>query len=196
MPLAELVREPPADAAERVLLAVDCAKEDRIGDEAVLVARPARPRRRPSPRQHALRRRQPHRRRRVVDRRGAARRLRRAGRRADAGARGAALHRARHRHRAVPVREHDAEGAPARSRARRGRRRHPRRLPAGLRVRRVREAQAARPRSRPRRGARGRADRRLAPPAHRLRARSARPSRTPRGSSTICARSKAPSSRC
>src|SRR4051794_360184 len=26
----------PADASERVLLAVDCAKEDRIGDEAVL----------------------------------------------------------------------------------------------------------------------------------------------------------------
>ena len=32
MPLEELLREPPADAAERVLLAVDCAKEDRIGD--------------------------------------------------------------------------------------------------------------------------------------------------------------------
>jgi phosphoesterase RecJ-like protein len=36
MPLADLVREPPADAAERVLLAVDCAKEDRIGDAAAL----------------------------------------------------------------------------------------------------------------------------------------------------------------
>src|SRR6185437_2619676 len=34
MPLEGVVREPPADAAERVLLAVDCAKEDRIGDEA------------------------------------------------------------------------------------------------------------------------------------------------------------------
>jgi len=34
MPLDGLLREPPADAAERVLLAVDCAKEDRIGDEA------------------------------------------------------------------------------------------------------------------------------------------------------------------
>ena len=30
----------PADAAERVLLAVDCAKEDRIGDEAVLALAP------------------------------------------------------------------------------------------------------------------------------------------------------------
>src|SRR5689334_11546837 len=36
MPLQELVRERPEDAGERVLLAVDCAKEDRIGDEAVL----------------------------------------------------------------------------------------------------------------------------------------------------------------
>ena len=35
MPLADLGRERPADAAERVLLAVDCAKEDRIGDESV-----------------------------------------------------------------------------------------------------------------------------------------------------------------
>src|SRR5579884_2561481 len=40
MPLAELVREPPADAADRVLLAVDCAKEDRIGDEAALSRAP------------------------------------------------------------------------------------------------------------------------------------------------------------
>jgi bifunctional oligoribonuclease and PAP phosphatase NrnA len=36
MPLEELVRERPEDAGERVLLAVDCAKEDRVGDEAVL----------------------------------------------------------------------------------------------------------------------------------------------------------------
>jgi bifunctional oligoribonuclease and PAP phosphatase NrnA len=35
MPLSELVRERPADAAERVLVAVDCAKEDRIGDDVV-----------------------------------------------------------------------------------------------------------------------------------------------------------------
>ncbi len=40
MPLGELKREPPADAAERVLLAVDCAKEDRIGDEAALSRAP------------------------------------------------------------------------------------------------------------------------------------------------------------
>jgi bifunctional oligoribonuclease and PAP phosphatase NrnA len=35
MPLGEVVRVRPGDAAERVLVAVDCAKEDRIGDEAV-----------------------------------------------------------------------------------------------------------------------------------------------------------------
>jgi phosphoesterase RecJ-like protein len=36
MPFEGLAREAPADAAERVLVAVDCAKEDRIGDEAAL----------------------------------------------------------------------------------------------------------------------------------------------------------------
>jgi phosphoesterase RecJ-like protein len=40
MPLGDLVREPPADAGERVLLAVDCAKEDRIGDEAAISRAP------------------------------------------------------------------------------------------------------------------------------------------------------------
>src|SRR5215831_3738890 len=33
MPLAELVRRPPEDIAERVLVAVDCAKADRIGPD-------------------------------------------------------------------------------------------------------------------------------------------------------------------
>jgi phosphoesterase RecJ-like protein len=36
MPLEDLVRTAPADGAERVVLAVDCAKEDRVGDEAAL----------------------------------------------------------------------------------------------------------------------------------------------------------------
>ena len=36
MPLGDLVREPPADAAERVLVAVDCASEHRIGDPEAL----------------------------------------------------------------------------------------------------------------------------------------------------------------
>src|SRR5580765_4549493 len=33
MPLDELLREPPADAGERVLLAVDCANERRLGPD-------------------------------------------------------------------------------------------------------------------------------------------------------------------
>jgi phosphoesterase RecJ-like protein len=40
MPLDELVREAPADAAERVLLAVDCAKAERIGDDEALPRAP------------------------------------------------------------------------------------------------------------------------------------------------------------
>ncbi len=40
MPLEDLVREPPADAPARVLLAVDCAKEERIGDEAAVARAP------------------------------------------------------------------------------------------------------------------------------------------------------------
>jgi phosphoesterase RecJ-like protein len=40
MPLENVVREAPADAAERVLVAVDCAKEDRIGDEDALAQAP------------------------------------------------------------------------------------------------------------------------------------------------------------
>jgi phosphoesterase RecJ-like protein len=40
MPLEELLRERPDDAGDRVLLAVDCAKEDRIGDEALLALAP------------------------------------------------------------------------------------------------------------------------------------------------------------
>ena len=40
MPLEGVVREPPTDSAERVLLAVDCAKEDRIGDAAAISRAP------------------------------------------------------------------------------------------------------------------------------------------------------------
>ena len=37
MPLGEVLREPPADVGERVLLALDCANERRLGpDPAVL----------------------------------------------------------------------------------------------------------------------------------------------------------------
>src|SRR5579875_3808822 len=40
MPLGGLLRQPPRDAAERVLVALDCAKQERIGDEAVLAQAP------------------------------------------------------------------------------------------------------------------------------------------------------------
>jgi bifunctional oligoribonuclease and PAP phosphatase NrnA len=40
MPLDDLVRERPADASERVLFAVDCAKAERIGDDAVVADAP------------------------------------------------------------------------------------------------------------------------------------------------------------
>src|SRR3712207_6058045 len=39
MPLAELRREPPADAAERVLFALDCANESRLGQAQELLER-------------------------------------------------------------------------------------------------------------------------------------------------------------
>src|SRR3954451_22321174 len=37
LPLAELRRRPPGDAAERVLVAVDCANERRIGPDQTLL---------------------------------------------------------------------------------------------------------------------------------------------------------------
>ena len=40
MPLADLVREPPADAVERVLVALDCASEHRIGDPEAIARAP------------------------------------------------------------------------------------------------------------------------------------------------------------
>ncbi|MBX5474699.1 MAG: bifunctional oligoribonuclease/PAP phosphatase NrnA [Thermoleophilia bacterium] len=40
MPLGALVRTAPADAAERVLVAVDCAKAERIGDPEVVAQAP------------------------------------------------------------------------------------------------------------------------------------------------------------
>ena len=76
---------------------------------------------------------------------------------------------ARHRHGPLPVREHDAEGAPARGGAGRGRRRRARHLPQRLRDGAVREAEAARARARPRAALRGRAAGRLVPRAQRLR---------------------------
>jgi phosphoesterase RecJ-like protein len=37
MPLGEVLREPPEDAAERVLLALDCANERRLGPEPAVL---------------------------------------------------------------------------------------------------------------------------------------------------------------
>ena len=168
--LDELQRELPADAAER-----------DAGRRRLREREPARRRsgrtapgalhgqHRPPPRQLALRGRQSRRRRGLLDRRGAARRLRGARPRADAGARRAALHRARHRHRPLPVREHDAEGAATRRRARRGRRGRAQGLPGRLRERPVREAEAPRAGARAGAGVRGRRARRLVPASRRLR---------------------------
>src|ERR671917_1035945 len=39
MELGELVREPPEDTQERVLLAVDCANESRLGPEPTVLRR-------------------------------------------------------------------------------------------------------------------------------------------------------------
>ncbi len=110
---------------------------------------------------------------------------------ADARAGRAALHRARHRHGPLPVREHDAEGAAAGGRPGRGRRRRPQGLPGRLRDRSVREAEAARTRARAGPRVRGRPGRRLLPAPQRLPGRSAPPSPTPRESSTTSARSRA-----
>ena len=115
MDLDGLSRELPDDAAERVVLALDCANERRLGpDSGLRRERAARGRHRPPPRQLPLRRRQPDRRR-TPPRRGRSSTTssRELGVDAHAGDRRGALHRARHRHRALPVHEHDAEGAAA-----------------------------------------------------------------------------------
>ena len=125
-----------------------------------------------------------------------ARSLPRARRRADPGHRRGALHRARHRHRPLPVHEHDAEGAAPRGGARRGRSRRPPRVPGRLRIRSVRQAEAARAGARTGERLRGRTDRRLVSARARISPRSAPPSLTRRGSSTSSARSRAPTWRC
>jgi hypothetical protein len=74
LPLEDLQRSLPDDAADRTLVAVDAANESRLGRGcrgAPLGA--LHDQRRPPSRQLALRRRQPRRRRGVLDRRGAAR---------------------------------------------------------------------------------------------------------------------------
>ena len=109
---------------ERVLVAVDCASESRVGAEP---GSSTRRRSRSTSTTTTTTRASATSTSIVADASstggGARGRLPRARRRADAGDRRGALHRARHRHGPLPVREHDAEGASARGRARRGRRR-------------------------------------------------------------------------
>ena len=59
LPVEEIDRQPPADAAERVLYAFDCGSARRIGPDEGLRALRRGGQRRPPPRQHPLRRRQP-----------------------------------------------------------------------------------------------------------------------------------------
>ncbi len=174
--LSNLHRELPPDLGERVLLAVDCANERRIGPE-------------PTP----LRGREARRRTSttttttrafgavnlvVADASSTAEIVRDVLRELDVPLTpeiAAALYVGpRHGHRALPVHEHDPEVAPARRRARRGRRRRARHLPARLRDRAVRQAEAARPRARARPALRGRPAGRLVSPAGRLRRRRRR----------------------
>ena len=61
MPLDNLRRELPEDVSERVLFALDCANESRLGEGQAALSCAARPQRRPPPRQLALRQRQPRR---------------------------------------------------------------------------------------------------------------------------------------
>ena len=166
MPLGELVREPPADAAERVLLAVDCAKADRIGDEAAL-----------SPRRSSSNIDHHH----DNTRFGALNLIV-----ADASSTGEVL-RDLFARAGVELTPELAEPLYIALVTDTGRFQYANTTPKALRLAaelveaganihavfqqvyesvRVREAEAARARPRPGRGARGRADRRLAPPAH------------------------------
>ena len=171
MPLDDLQRTLPADAAERVILALDCATASRTGlDPDLLDRAPALDRRRPPPRQHPLRQAQPDRRRRILDRGDPPRPPSRAGRRADPGDRRGALRRARHRHGQVPVLEHHPEGARSRRGAARGRRQARSVVfPAGdLRIGRVRQPEAERAGAGPGRALCGRPADHHVPPPERL----------------------------
>ena len=170
MPLDNLRRSLPDDAADRVLLALDCANESRLGpDPEVLASAPL-----------VVNVDHHHDNSRfggvnlvVADASSTGEIVRDLLRELDVeltpGHGRGALHRARHRHRPLPVHEHDAEGAPARRRARRGGRRRAQGLPGRLRERPVREAEAARPGAGASADLRGRPARDLVPAARRLR---------------------------
>ena len=169
-----LLREAPPDTAERVLVAVDCAQESRIVEQRLVEEAPLTIDIDHHHDNTPLRRRQPRRPGRVVDGRGAGGRLRRARRHDDPRDRRGAVHGRRHRHGALPVLEHDAQGAPARGRARRAGRGRDEGVRRGLRVDAVPEAEAARACARACDRARGRAHRRLRAPPGGLRRRRGR----------------------
>ncbi len=127
-----LVTGPPPDLAERTVMFLDCGNLDRNPLAALHDVKDAR-QHRPSPRQHALRQRQLRRRGSIVHRRDRLGSAARDRRRADDRDRGGALRRARHRHGAVLLREHDAALAPDGGRADQRRRRRRRDVPADLR---------------------------------------------------------------
>ena len=169
LPLEGLLRELPADGAERVLLALDCANAKRMGAAADLLDRVPlsidvdhhHDNTRFATVNHV-----------IADASSTGEIVRDLLRELDvpldAGDRRSALRRTRHRHRPLPVHEHDPEGAASRRRAGRSGRRRPARVPRHLRVGRVREGEAPRPRARTGAGVRRRPARRLLPAAERL----------------------------
>ena len=163
---------PPDDAAERVVLALDCANVRRLGPDPALVE--SAPLVVDIDHHHDNSRfgeRQPDRRGRVLDGEILHDLFQELGVELHPRDRRGALHRPRHRHGALPVREHHPQVAAAGGRPRRGRRQRPPGLPGRLRERRLREAEAARARARQGEGLRGRPGHRRRPRAERLRGR-------------------------
>ena len=197
MPLGEVLREPPADVGRS--RAARARLRQRAPDRARARRarrRGARRRRRPPPRQHAVRLGRtsssptpPRPRRSSRDLLARARTSPLTPQIAEALYIGLVTDTG-----PLPVREHDAEGAAARRRPRRGGSGRARDLQARLRDGAVREAEAARPRARARAGLRGRAARHLVPRCAPTSPRPGPRSRSPRGSSTSCARARARSS--
>ena len=183
-------RRPTSSTASLVFL--DCGNIDRMPVEWLQRDGARHPQHRPPPRQHPLRDAQPRRRRGLVHRRDRLRARARARRRAHAGDRRRPLRRPRHRHGAVHVREHDAALPPDGRRADRGGRGRRRHLPPPLRAGPDREAAADLARAREDRAHRRRRARDHLHDGGGLRGDRARARSSPRGSSTTCARSRAP----
>ena len=188
-----LRRDLPADAAERVLLAVDCAQETRLTDVRLLDSRVV-----VNVDHHHDNTRFGTVNLVVADASSTAEMLAdvfgELGVSLTPGDRRGALRRPRDRYRPLPVREHDTQGVAPGRRAPRGRRRHPADLPGRVRVDAVREGEAPCPRARPGHACTRRAGSWCRTSSGVTSARSERRSRTPRGSSTSCGRWRARSS--